>query len=249
MKKIYLSVCAMLFAAGSFAQSDVTFMVDMTPYITAGGTLAVNASNVKIAGNFTTNSAVVPDWDPTASPAFVNVSGNVYATTINFPAASAGLGLEFKFLLTTASWGNCNDITGANTQECLTIGDPCTNGSNDNRFYTIGTVNETICFEWNTCTVCSGVGVKESLTSLANLAVSPNPSVGNTVISYGLVSNENVQVRVYNTLGAEVAVLANEAQGVGTQIINWNTSSMDKGLYTVVVRTASGSKSMRVAVQ
>ncbi len=249
MKKIYLSVCAMLFAAGAFAQSDVTFMVDMTPYINAGGTLAVNAANVKIAGNFSTNGSLLPDWDPTSSSAFTNVSGNVYSTTINFPAGTAGQGLEFKFLLTTASWGNCNDITGANTQECLTVGDPCTNGSNDNRFYTIGTVNETICFEWNTCTVCTGLGVKQNLTNLANLAVSPNPSVNNTVISYGLVSNENVQVRVYNSLGAEVAVLANEAQGIGAHQINWNTSTIDKGLYTVVVRTATGAKSTRVAVQ
>ncbi|MES1224825.1 MAG: T9SS type A sorting domain-containing protein [Bacteroidota bacterium] len=173
----------------------------------------------------------------------------MYATTINFPAGTAGQGLEFKFLLTTASWGNCNDISGANTQECLTVGDPCTNGTNDNRFYTIPSLNETICFEWNTCNVCTGLGIKQNLVNLANLAVSPNPSVNNTVISYGLVSNENVQVRVYNSLGAEVAVLANEAQAIGNHKINWNTSTVDKGLYTVVVRTATGTKSTRVAVQ
>ena len=239
----------MLIALSSFAQSDVTFQIDMTPYITAGGTLPVIPANVKIAGNFTTNGAIVPDWDPSLSPAFTNIGGNFYQTTINFPAGTAGQGLEFKFLLTTASWGNCNDITGANTQECLTIGDPCTNGSNDNRFYTIASVNETICFEWNTCTVCTGVGIKQNVENLANLLVAPNPVVNSAVISYGLVSNEKVQVLVYNSLGAEVAVLANEAQAIGTQKINWNTSAFGKGLYTVVVKTATGSKSTRIAVQ
>ena len=87
MKKIYLSVCAMLFAAGAFAQADVTFIVDMTPYITAGGAVPVNTSNIKVAGNFSSRGAALPDWDPTSSPAFTNVSGNIYSLTVNFPAA------------------------------------------------------------------------------------------------------------------------------------------------------------------
>jgi hypothetical protein len=249
MKKIYLSLCAALFAAGAFAQVDVTFQVDMTPYINAGGAVAVNASNIKVAGNFTTNgSAVVPDWDPASAPTFNNISGNVYSTTINFPASSVGSGLEFKFLITTASWGNCNDLVG-NTQECLTVGDPCTNGSNDNRFLTIPAANSTICFDWNTCNACTGLGIKQNLDNLANLAVSPNPVSDNTIISFGMSSNENVQVVVYNSLGALVSVLSNESKAVGTHKIEWNTTSLEKGLYTVVVRTSSGSKSTRVAVQ
>ena len=73
--------------------------------------------------------------------------------------------------------------------------------------------------------------------------------MNSTEISYGLVSSENVKVVVYNSLGAEVSVLADEAQTTGAHKINWNTASVEKGLYTVVVKTATGAKSTRIAVQ
>jgi Secretion system C-terminal sorting domain len=249
MKKIYLSLCSILFAFGAFAQ-DITFVVDMTPYISAGGTLPVNASNVKIAGTFGSIGLSLNDWDPLTSPTFTNVNGNFYSTTISFPSSAVGSALEFKFILSTAGWGaNCNDLSGANTYECMAIGDVCTNGSNDNRYYTIPSLNETICFLWDTCTVCSTLGIEKNSGNLSRFNVSPNPSVNNAVITYVLKNTENVQVRVYNTLGAEVAVLTNETQSIGSHNIFWNTSAIDKGLYTVVVKTASGTKSARIAVQ
>ena len=50
-------------------------------------------------------------------------------------------------------------------------------------------------------------------------------------------------------LGAKVATLVNDAQVAGAHTIAWNTSNVEAGIYTVIAKTSTGSKSVRVAVQ
>jgi hypothetical protein len=70
MKKIYLSICAVLAGLGMSAQVDVTFNVDMTNE-------TVPAEGVHIAGNFAD-----PNYDGTVvNPAYVNWSPSAIAMT------------------------------------------------------------------------------------------------------------------------------------------------------------------------
>ena len=112
MKKIYFFTLSMLCAFALHAQVQVTFQVDLTDYLAvAGNTL----KTVKIAGNFPVNNAVnVPEWTPPGSPVFTDLGNNIWGTTISFAAAGVGKTLEFKFLNTADSWGDCN-----NQQECM----------------------------------------------------------------------------------------------------------------------------------
>ncbi len=59
----------------------------------------------------------------------------------------------------------------------------------------------------------------------------PNPFNPSTVISYSLPQSDFVQLKVYDMLGREVAVLVNKEQKNGTYEVQFNASNIYSGVY------------------
>jgi len=59
----------------------------------------------------------------------------------------------------------------------------------------------------------------------------PNPFNPTTVISYQLSVVSGVNLRVFDLLGREVAVLVNEEKPAGTYSVIWNATGFPSGLY------------------
>ncbi|HEX2961710.1 MAG TPA: endonuclease [Ignavibacteriales bacterium] len=59
----------------------------------------------------------------------------------------------------------------------------------------------------------------------------PNPCNPEAVISYGLNENSHVSLKVYNTIGVEVASLVNGYQTAGTHTVKFNGSGLPSGIY------------------
>jgi hypothetical protein len=59
----------------------------------------------------------------------------------------------------------------------------------------------------------------------------PNPFNPVTVIRYSLSGNQNVNLKVFNVLGKEVAVLVNEKQNAGTYEVNFDAGKLSSGMY------------------
>ncbi len=59
----------------------------------------------------------------------------------------------------------------------------------------------------------------------------PNPFNPTTTISYNLPEAGNVQIKVYDVLGREVAKLIDETKSVGKHSVAWNGSSNTSGIY------------------
>ena len=59
----------------------------------------------------------------------------------------------------------------------------------------------------------------------------PNPFNPSTTISYSLPKTANVSLRIFNTLGQEVAVLVNERREAGNYQSTWNASNVPSGIY------------------
>lgn len=59
----------------------------------------------------------------------------------------------------------------------------------------------------------------------------PNPFNPSTTISYQITDAADVSLKIYNTVGQEVATLVEEEKNPGYYSVNWNASDMPSGLY------------------
>jgi len=80
--------------------------------------------------------------------------------------------------------------------------------------------------------VVSVASQKESIPRKFSLYQNyPNPFNPVTTIQYDLPHREYVILKVYNTLGQEIATLANEPQAAGYYRVNWDASQLGSGIY------------------
>ena len=59
----------------------------------------------------------------------------------------------------------------------------------------------------------------------------PNPFNPTTKIEFSIPSDNNVEIKVFNVLGVEVATLLKEHRQAGTHSIEFNASSLASGIY------------------
>ena len=59
----------------------------------------------------------------------------------------------------------------------------------------------------------------------------PNPFNPNTVISYSLLVNSHVQLKVFDIMGKEIATLADEFQNAGTYKVQFSNNRLSSGIY------------------
>jgi hypothetical protein len=98
------------------------------------------------------------------------------------------------------------------------------------------------------------VGIKENQNKLpdsfALFQNYPNPFNPSTVISYQLSASSNVQIKVYDVLGKEVATLINEQKSIGKYKVVWNGTDyygnkVSSGVYMYRIQTISLSSKAR----
>jgi hypothetical protein len=237
MKKFY----AVIFTLGTIislnGQATINFQVDMTDYIANGGTLAT----IKIAGAFNTlTGGAVPDWAPPSSPVFEDLGNNVWGTTITFTEAG---NLIFKFLNTADSWGDCNIV-----QECMAedagacvVSD---GGGNVNRSFDVGVEDLTVCYKWESCDACGGVGTSD-LNNASNIKVFPNPMSGNVAtVTFNNANGEAHKITLSNIAGQ----VMREFNNVRTNSVEIERGNLNAGMYFISVSNELGEISSKKLV-
>lgn len=76
----------------------------------------------------------------------------------------------------------------------------------------------------------------------------PNPFNPSTKISFGLPQRSNVVLKVYNTLGQQVAELVNELLEAGTYSFNFDASKLTSGVYVYSLQTDAGVISKKMTL-
>lgn len=66
----------------------------------------------------------------------------------------------------------------------------------------------------------------------------PNPFNPNTMINFSLPEKSNVVLKVFNTLGEEVAEIVNKYLDAGTYTYNFDASNLPSGIYVYTLQTA-----------
>jgi len=65
----------------------------------------------------------------------------------------------------------------------------------------------------------------------------PNPFNPSTTIKFGVPEGSNVTLKIFNTLGEEVAELVNEYLDAGTYTFNFDASKLPSGIYVYTLQT------------
>lgn len=97
------------------------------------------------------------------------------------------------------------------------------------------------------------VDVKESFnnqqpTSYKLLQNYPNPFNPTTNIEYSIPEESFVNLRVYNTIGEEVAVLVNQSQKAGSYNVEFNGYGIQSGIYIAKLTVNSFSTSIKMVL-
>ena len=76
----------------------------------------------------------------------------------------------------------------------------------------------------------------------------PNPFNPSTQISFGLPFRSNVVLKIFNTLGEEVAELVNGSLEAGTHSFNFDASNLTSGIYIYSLQTDAGVISKKMTL-
>jgi 2',3'-cyclic-nucleotide 2'-phosphodiesterase (5'-nucleotidase family) len=94
--------------------------------------------------------------------------------------------------------------------------------------------------------VISEVNSNESPAKFRLFDNYPNPFNPVTTIKYEIPVSGLVTIKVYNSIGQEVAALVNEMQQAGLRTINWNASNMPSGVYFYRLSVSGFSESKKM---
>jgi hypothetical protein len=190
----------------------VTYKVNITNYLAGGATL--DPTGIRIAGNFTTRGAAIPDWTPTAAAgAMTNEGNNIWSITVTYPDSAKGKKQLYKFV--NGNWG-----TNENSDSVVAGG--CGEGPDFNRFLIIPNTNQTYTYCWERCSSgCSSIASIVT-TSAATLVTQTTAQVGGEVSGLGITARGVVYGTAPNpTLSDSV-----EASGTGAGSFTANLSGL-----------------------
>lgn len=99
-----------------------------------------------------------------------------------------------------------------------------------------------------TFVVTSTKSENDQTTKDEYLNIFPNPSKGDMTVSFQLPTTQNVEISLFNPLGEKVINLLSGMVDSGKQNLNLNTKSLSAGVYFLVMKTESGTRSVKVAI-
>ena len=77
----------------------------------------------------------------------------------------------------------------------------------------------------------------------------PNPFNPSTSISFGLPQYSFVSLKVYNSLGEEIAELGGREYSAGQHIVKFNASNLASGVYFYTIRTGKYTSTQKMIIQ
>jgi hypothetical protein len=96
-----------------------------------------------------------------------------------------------------------------------------------------------------------GTGVLEEGSAVFPFAVTlkqnyPNPFNPETIITYHLSIDTDVNLSIYNILGQKVATLVDQKQAAGEHTVKWDAKDFSGGIYIVKLRAGSFEQSSKM---
>lgn len=74
----------------------------------------------------------------------------------------------------------------------------------------------------------------------------PNPFNPSTIIKYSIPDEDHITIKVYNSLGNEVATLINKTQEAGTHTVIFNGEDLSSGVYFAQLKAENFTKVIKM---
>jgi hypothetical protein len=101
----------------------------------------------------------------------------------------------------------------------------------------------------NVCDPAVGINLHESVNGFTLGQNYPNPFNGKTTISFGISDNTYISLNVYNTLGVEIAELAESEFKAGEHVVDFDTKNLANGIYFYTLKSENFSTSRKMILQ
>ncbi len=181
------------------------------------------------------------------TPGFsVDGFGNMYLSGFSFPGYQQG-----SYSQKISPTGSVLWLAGYSPENSLLATQACRVDASGN-LYVAGTSqrsdfsNIATILKYAQITVSVG---KDGSTLPGNYSLSqnyPNPFNPSTTIRFALPKSGHVELKVYNTLGQEVATLVNEEKTAGTYSAQWNAGSVASGVYFYRLRSGEYTETRKL---
>lgn len=89
------------------------------------------------------------------------------------------------------------------------------------------------------------IGVEESIYSIQDLSVYPNPSAGQLKVAYNALENENVFIEIVDVTGRVVFMTTHKAE-IGKNSFQIDKGNLTSGVYTLLLKSGTSLHSMPV---
>ena len=74
----------------------------------------------------------------------------------------------------------------------------------------------------------------------------PNPFNSSSAIRYSIPKSSQVTIKIFNTIGQELATLVNEEKPIGTYEVNWNAANLPSGVYFYRIQAGSFTQTKKM---
>jgi PKD repeat protein len=88
----------------------------------------------------------------------------------------------------------------------------------------------------------------QSVQSLSNWSVYPNPAADNFTIDYSLSSSSSVVINLYDMLGNRIKQVENSKQAMGEHTISVNTATLPEGIYLLQINSGNIVSNKKISV-
>jgi len=171
--------------------------------------------------------------DPGGGPPsgfMVDSTGRTHNVTASLPEDSYYSPLWFVNIYDNADFGMVHDLASAQMANILAMG--------------AATVNCPVVYNESASAVEQ---FGNSLPSGYELDQNyPNPFNPSTTIRFSIPAGEFVSLKIYNSIGEQVADLVNEELPTGNYTVNWNAENVSSGMYFYTLKTSDFSDTKKM---
>ena len=216
------------FRIGSFATGTSSVLIVPTPAVS--GNVAMDFWEAYAQNNAADNDKIEVVYSTNCGSSWTTLwsaTGSAHATTA--PTATAG------WLPTPTSGWTKRSMSLNSLPAGSILGIRATDGGGNNLF--VDDIN-----------VRSGLSIKNEISSLNAITLSPNPAKDFTTLSFHLNDATTVDIQVVDALGRTVVSKSEGKMSSGAQEVRINTADLAAGMYLVKVATENGSITERISV-